>query len=84
MKAANFAAGLLLCSVALAYAGFACAAPPHAPARTRTPEMAAGWRGPPSEAPSGASAPRGNLRGDIENNARWNDNTARPRTPPPR
>jgi hypothetical protein len=82
MKAANLAARALVCGVALAHCALAPAQPPQAP--PRAPEMAAGWRGPPPNAPAGASAPRGNLRNDIENNARWNGNTARPRSPPPR
>jgi len=80
MKAATLAARALVCAMALAHVARTPAQPPHAPP-PRAPEMAAGWRGPP---PAGASAPRGNLRNDIENNARWNGNAARPRPPPPR
>jgi len=82
MKAANLAARLLVCGVVIAHVALARSQPPHTP--PHAPEMAAGWRGPPPSPPAGASAPRGNLRNDIENNARWNGNAARPRTPPPR
>lgn len=83
MKAAIYAARLLVCGVILAHAVLARARPPHGPP-TRPPEMAAGWRAPPSSPPDAASAPRGNLRGDIENNARWSGNAPRPPSPPRR
>lgn len=90
MKAAIYAARLLICSAVIAQTALARAQPPHGPP-ARGPEMAAGWRAPPPNPPARAAAPaaastapRGNLRGDIENNARWNDNPARPRPPPPR
>lgn len=82
MKAAIYAAQLLICSAVFALASLVSARPPHGPP-SRAPEMGAGWRTPPSP-PTAASAPRGNLRGDIENNARWSGNTVRPRRPPPR
>lgn len=85
MKAAIDAARLLVCCTVFAQTALVHAQPPHGPP-ARRPEMAADWRAPPPNppAPAAASAPRGNLRGDIENNARWNDNPARPRSPPPR
>ncbi|MGN6084391.1 hypothetical protein [Trinickia sp.] len=83
MKPAIHAAGVLMCSIGMA---LALASPPRAqPARAppvRSPEMSADWQAPPANAPAGASAPRGNLRGDIESNARWNDNGTRNRPPP--
>lgn len=83
MKAAIHAAGVLICSVAIAFAhaSLARAQPARAPP-ARPPEMSADWQAPPPNAPAGASAPRGNLRGDIESNARWNDNGTRRRPPP--
>lgn len=85
MKAAIHAAGMLVCGVgiALAYASLALAQPPHAP-KPRPPEMSADWHTPRPNAPVGASAPRGNLRSDIESNARWNENAAGHRPPPRR
>jgi len=83
MKAAIYKTRLLLCSAVFMHAALAPAQPPPSPPRSG-PEMAAGWRGPPPDAPAAASAPRGNLRGDIESNARWNGNTPRPHPPPPR
>lgn len=82
MKAAIYKTRLLLCSAVFVHAALASAQPPRPP--PSEPAMAAGWRGPPPDAPVGASAPRGNLRGDIENNARRNGNTASPHAPPPR
>ncbi|WP_116141592.1 hypothetical protein [Trinickia diaoshuihuensis] len=81
MKVIIHAAGLLLCSVgiAVAQATLASAQPSRAPASRLPPEMSATWRAARAAAPSSASAPRGNLRGDIESNARWNDNGQRPR-----
>lgn len=85
MKAAIYAAGMLICSagIVLADASLAHGPPARAP-RPRPPEMRADWPAPPPNAPVGASAPRGNLRGDIENNARWNEDATHRRSPPRR
>jgi hypothetical protein len=85
MKAAIHAAGTLICSagIALAHASLAHGQPARAP-MPRPPEMSADWKAPPPNAPAGASAPRGNLRGDIESNARWNEDTTHHRPPPRR
>ena len=74
-----------MCSVAVAHAALVRAQPPRAP-MPRPPEIPADWHAPRPNAPAAASAPapRGNLRGDIENNARWSDSGARPRSPPKR
>lgn len=74
-----------MCSIAVAHAGLVHAQPPRAP-MPRPPEIPADWHAPRPNAPPAASAPapRGNLRGDIENNARWSDNGARPHSPPKR
>lgn len=82
MKAAKFTTRWVVCSVVFVCATLARAQPPQAP--PRAPEMPAGWRAPPHSAPSDASAPRGNLRGDIENNAHRNDSATHPHSPPPR
>ncbi|MGG1943945.1 hypothetical protein AB1286_03955 [Trinickia sp. NRRL B-1857] len=82
MKLVIHAAGLLVCSLGIAVAQSTLArAQPTQPSTRHPPEMSAGWHAPTAPAPSGASAPRGNLRSDIESNARWNENSARPRGP---
>ncbi|WP_146014027.1 hypothetical protein [Trinickia dabaoshanensis] len=79
MKGIIHAAGLLVFSVGIVVAqGTLARAQATPPAAPRPPAMSADWRAPGAAAPSGASAPRGNLRGDIENNARWNESSPRP------
>ncbi|RDU97386.1 hypothetical protein DWV00_19410 [Trinickia dinghuensis] len=87
MKAAIYATGVLICSIAVAHAALVRAQSLRAP-RPRPPEISADWHAPRPHPPVAASAPtpapRGNLRGDIESNARWNENGAHPRPPPKR
>jgi hypothetical protein len=78
MKAAIHAASALL--IALSHVAPLHAQPPRAPVRPPA-HISADWQAQRSNASMGASAPRGNLRGDIESNTRWNDNGRRPRSP---
>jgi hypothetical protein len=81
MKLVIQVAGLLVCSVGISIAQATLArGQPTQPSTSPPSEMSADWHA-PAAAPGGASAPRGNLRGDIESNARWNENGPRPHGP---
>lgn len=80
MKLVIQVAGLLVCSVGIAIAQATLVrAQPTQPSTSRPSKMSADWPAPAAAAPGGASAPRGDLRGDIESNARRNENSPRPR-----